>query len=162
MKRTLLVISFLTAVASTTLGQDVAGKTVQSANTKSSPELYNEIANMDSVLFEAFNTQNLDKMKRLFTDDLEFFQDNEGLIRYSQTIKSFQRLFDQNLKLRRELIKGSLEVYPIKDYGAIEVGSHRFCHVENGKDDCGTFKFVHIWQKTGGGWKISRVVSYNH
>ena len=162
MKQTLLIISFLSAVVCTTLGQDVARKTAQAGNTKPSADLYNEIAHMDSVLFDAFNTQNLDKMKQLFTDDLEFFHDNDGLIRYSQTIKSFQRLFDQNLKLRRELIKGSLEVYPIKDYGAIEVGSHRFCHVENGKDHCGTFKFVHIWQRTGGGWKISRVVSYNH
>src|SRR6185503_17568424 len=83
MKQTLLIISFLSAVVCTTLGQDVARKTAQAGNTKPSADLYNEIAHMDSVLFDAFNTQNLDKMKQLFTDDLEFFHDNDGLIRYS-------------------------------------------------------------------------------
>ncbi|MNC99919.1 hypothetical protein D3C83_183680 [compost metagenome] len=53
-------------------------------------------------------------------------------------------------------------MYPIPGYGAMEVGVHRFCHVENGKEDCGNFKFVHIWQKKDGQWKITRVVSYDH
>ena len=33
--------------------------------------------------------------------------------------------------IRRDMV-GSLGVYPIKDFGAIEVGTHRFCHKENG------------------------------
>ncbi len=73
-------------------------------------ELYNEIAHMDVVLFDAFNTQNLDKLKDLFTDDLEFYQDNQGLVMYTQTIQQFKRMFEQKDKLRRELVKGSLEV----------------------------------------------------
>jgi hypothetical protein len=61
-----------------------------------------------------------------------------------------------------------LEVYPIKDYGAIEIGAHRFCHKEEGNDaspartDCGTFKFATVWRKIGDSWKISRVLSYGH
>ena len=58
--------------------------------------------------------------------------------------------------------KETLEVYPIKDYGAIETGTHRFCHTEEGKEICGTFKFLHIWQKEGTTWKVTRVVSYGH
>jgi hypothetical protein len=45
------------------------------------------------------------------------------------------------------LVKGSREVYPIKDYGAIEIGAHQFRHKESGKAECGTFKFAMIWQK---------------
>lgn len=134
----------------------------QKSTQKTHTELYNEIAHMDSVLFDAFNTQNLDKLKTLFTEDLEFYQDNEGLELYSQTIENFRSNFDQNKNLRRELVKDSLEVYPIRNYGAIEIGLHRFCHVENGKQECGTFKFLHIWQKKGNEWRISRVVSYDH
>jgi hypothetical protein len=59
-------------------------------------------------------------------------------------------------------VEGSLEVHPIKDFGAIHIGKHTFCHWENEKNDCGTFKFLMIWQKKNGGWKISRVVSYDH
>ena len=125
-------------------------------------ELTKEIAHMDSVLFEAFNTQVLAMLKTLFTGDLEFYHDLGGLTGYQENMESFKNTFEKNNGLKRELINGSLEVYPIKGYGAIQTGEHRFCHVENGKEECGTFKFVHIWQKKDGQWKIARVVSYGH
>jgi hypothetical protein len=127
-----------------------------------SQELYDEIKRMDAVLSDAFDAHDINKLKALFTEDLEFYQDNEGLIRYEQTVRDFESLFAQGNKMRRKLIGGSLEVYPIKDYGAIEIGAHEFCHLENGKDECGTFKFVHLWRRADGTWKISRVVSYAH
>jgi hypothetical protein len=128
----------------------------------SSNELYDTIAHMDSVLFNAFNAHNLDKLKTLFTDDLEFYHDLGGLTNYAQNMEAFKNNFAKNNGLRRELVPGSLEVYPVKDYGAIEIGAHKFCHIENGRQDCGTFKFAMVWQKKDGEWKISRVVSYGH
>jgi Domain of unknown function (DUF4440) len=127
-----------------------------------SPELYNEIARMDSIMFDAFNHQNLDKFKPLFTTDLEWYQDNGGMIPYKTVFENFDNTFKKPYKLTRELVPGSLEVHPIKDYGAIEIGTHRFRHVENGKEEVGTFKFLMIWQNKDGQWKISRVVSYDH
>jgi ketosteroid isomerase-like protein len=117
---------------------------------------------MDAALSAAFDAHDISKLKALFSQDLEFYQDDEGLVRYEQTIKDFENLFAQGNQMRRKLIEGSLEVYPIKDYGAIEVGAHQFCHSEKGQDQCGTFRFVHLWRKEGGAWKISRVVSYAH
>lgn len=64
--------------------------------------------------------------------------------------------------MRRELVKSSLEVYPIKNYGAIEVGVHIFYHIENGRQIQGKFKFTHVWKNENGEWKISRVISYGH
>ena len=125
-------------------------------------DLYTEIAHMDSVVFNAFNTRNVDKFKTLFTEDLEFYHDKGGLTNYEHTINFLKITTETNNQLKRELVKGSLEVYPIPGYGAMEIGEHTFCHLENGKQDCGTFKFVHIWQKKNGEWKISRVVSYGH
>ncbi len=127
-----------------------------------SVELFNEIAHMDSVLFDAFNTQNMEKFKPLFTQDLEWYQDNGGLIPYKTVFENFGNTFKKDFKLTRELVKGTLEVHPIKDYGAIEMGTHQFHHIENGKEETGTFKFVMIWRKTGDLWQISRVISYDH
>jgi ketosteroid isomerase-like protein len=121
-----------------------------------------EIARVDSLLFAAFNAGDLKRLKAFFAPDLEFYQDNEGLENYAQTMKDFQEMLPQPSKIRRELVSGSLEVYPIKNYGAIEVGSHRFCHEENGRTECGTFKFLHVWRKTGNTWRLSRIVSYSH
>ena len=125
-------------------------------------ELFDTIAHMDSLLFEAFNAHDLKKLQAGFTTDLEFYHDKDGLIDYTKTGEGFKRMFAQNDGMKRDLIKGSLEVYPTNNYGAIEVGSHRFCHLENGKNDCGTFPFIMLWQKQESGWKISRVISYDH
>lgn len=127
-----------------------------------SQELYAEIAHMDSVMFNAFNSRNMPVFKALFTNDLEWYQDNDGLISYETVFKNFESNFNREYKLTRTLVPGSLEVHPIKDYGAIEIGVHQFRHIENGKEEIGTFKFVMIWQKKDEKWKISRVISYDH
>ena len=121
-----------------------------------------EIARMDSALFAAFNARDLARLATFFAPDLEFYQDNEGLENYSQTMKDFGDMFHQPSRIRRMLVPGSLEVYAIKNYGAIEVGSHRFCHEENGRPECGTFRFLHVWRKAGNSWRLSRIVSYAH
>ncbi len=41
-----------------------------------SMELYKEIEHMDEIMFEAFNKKDFEKFKSLFTEDLEWFQDN--------------------------------------------------------------------------------------
>lgn len=61
----------------------------------------------------------------------------------------------------REVVLGSLTVYPIKDFGAIEVGSHRFCQTATRKCE-GLADFTIVWQQTDAGWKITRVLSYGH
>jgi len=165
MKQIFVMITVLVAAAFSAPSQGPNKIVAPISNAAAAPvsqELHNEIARMDSVLSDAFNTQNLDKLKTLFAGDLEFYQDNEGLALYPQTMTDFKSMFAQKNKIRRELVPGSLEVYPIKNYGAIEIGLHKFCHVENSKEECGTFKFVHVWQNQGGKWKISRVISYNH
>ena len=134
-------------------------------NQNLSPEdLTKKIAYMDSVLFYAFNTCDVSLLKSLFTQDLEFYHDAGGLTNYSQNVNSIVQRCSRETKVRRELVKGSLEVFPIKDFGAVEIGSHRFYYTEKGQEEKldGIFKFVHIWKNTNGDWKISRVISYDH
>ncbi len=65
---------------------------------------------------------------------------------------------------RRELVPGTIEVFPIKDYGAIQLGSHRFYIRNKGEAEQldGIFRFVHVWKNENGRWKIARVVSFDH
>ena len=125
-------------------------------------ELFNKIANLDSLLFAAYNSKNLDLMKIYFTSDLEWYQDNGGLIGFEKVFENFNSIFNRDYDLKRSLIKESLEVHLIEGYGAIEIGMHQFKHIENGKLEIGTFKFLMIWKNDNGNWKISRVVSYDH
>ncbi|BDQ12899.1 nuclear transport factor 2 family protein [Sediminibacterium sp. TEGAF015] len=124
--------------------------------------LYKKVFTLDSALFAAYNSKNLAVMKTFFTKDLEWYQDNGGLIGFDQVFMNFQSIFNRDYTLTRSLIKETLEVHPIEGYGAIEVGSHQFKHIENGKLETGTFKFLMIWKNENGNWKISRVISYDH
>jgi hypothetical protein len=145
-----------------TMSPRLPGQTGQPSSRSSRSGLPLEIARMDSAVFAAFNARDMEKLKTFFAPDLEFYQDNEGVENYPETIKDFSEIFGQPSKIRRVLVPGTLEVYPIKNYGAIETGSHRFCHTEHGKTECGTFKFLHVWRKTGTTWQLSRIISYAH
>jgi hypothetical protein len=109
-------------------------------------ELTRKIAYMDSVLFYAFNTCDVNMSKSLFTEDLEFYHDAGGLTNYTQNVNSIIQRCNRETKVRRELVKGSLEVFPIKDFGAIQIGSHRFYYTEKGQEEKldGTFIFGRI------------------
>ena len=164
-KKNNLLISLLLLMSACVASKNDEGSSHKPAiPVPGSQELYLAIRHMDSVMFDAFNAHDMEKLKTTFSEDLEFYHDNGGLTGYKQTMENFQQLFERNKTtgLRRDLVKGSLEVYPIKDYGAIETCLQQFCHVENGKDDCGTFKNVMIWQKKNGQWKVTRVISYDH
>ena len=129
-----------------------------------SGELYDSIAYLDSIFFNAFNTKNLDKLEAFLSDSLEFYHDLGGVTNYTQNIDAFKRTFGNERKVRRELVSGTLEVYPIKDYGAVETGTHRFYATEKGQQEklSSEAKFVQVWQKKNGEWKITRIISYGH
>jgi hypothetical protein len=101
-------------------------------------ELFNKVAQLDSSLFAAYNSKKLDLMKTYFTNDLEWYQDNGGLIGFEKVFENFNSIFNRDYDLKRNLIKESLEVHPIEGYGAIEIGKHQFKHIENGKLEIGT------------------------
>jgi hypothetical protein len=147
---------------SLTLFLALATKAQEKKVAPTSQQLYKTIRVQDSLLFAAFNTQNLALMKTFFSPTLEWFQDNGGLINYDTVFINFAQMYTRPYKLTRTLNKGSLEVHPIKDYGAIEIGTHQFKHIENGKLEVGTFKFLMIWKETNGKWQITKVVSYDH
>ena len=126
--------------------------------------LYDTITMLDSALFVAFNAHDARQLSTWFTKDLEFYHDKDGLAGFDTTMAHFRGLFERNTDtgLRRVIVPGSLEVYPLGGFGALEVCSHRFCHTENGKEDCGTFKNVMVWVRDSSGWHVSRVISYDH
>jgi len=129
-----------------------------------SQELFTEIYKQDSLMFVAFNEHNTEKLMSYFSEDVEFYHDKGGLSDYAGTANGFKNLFLNNKEtgLRRDLIAGSMEVYPINSFGAVATSLHRFCHQENGKQDCGTFKNIMMYKKTAAGWKVTRVISYDH
>lgn len=135
----------------------------QSAKTISAPDpLYQTISLQDMALFDAYNRCDLEKLGLMVTDDLEFYHDKTGLAVGKQ---SFLDSIKKNIcgKVTRELVPGTLEVYPLAEYGAVELGVHRFHHPgEQDHGVTGEAKFVMLWQNKNNRWKITRVISYDH
>lgn len=128
------------------------------------PSLEKTILKQDSLLFDAFNRQDINTLGSLFSPELEFYNDGGGMTGFKKTINNFKAMFERNRtsSLRRELVKKSFEVYPISGYGAIALGNHRFLHTENGKQEIGEQKFVITWKLNKNHWQVTRIVSLGH
>jgi len=89
--------------------------------------LFKTIQSLDTQLFDAYNHCDLDKFGSFLADDLEFYHDKTGLSRGRPALVGGIK---NNIcgKVTRELVPGTLEVYPIANYGAVETGIHRFHH----------------------------------
>lgn len=127
---------------------------------KSQEELDKAIASLDTALFDAYNRCDLEKFASFLADDVEFYHDQGGVTLGRQNLTDSVR---KNIcgKVTRELV--SLQVYPMKGFGAVEIGVHRFHHP--GHDDTesvGEARFIHLWRYKDGAWKVTRVISYDH
>jgi hypothetical protein len=120
--------------------------------------LYDSIAAMDSIWEDAYDNCKLDVMDEIISEDLEFYHDQGGLMTSKQKLNEALKI---NIcgKVTRELKKGSLEVYPIKGYGAVEMGLHTFHNSKDPSSQPHYSKFVHVWKRENGKWRITRVIS---
>src|SRR3978361_545138 len=123
-----------------------------------SKELYNTIAHMDSVYFNAYNTCDMDKQAAIYADSIEFYHDKGGLQNSKQALLDALK---KNIcgKVTRVLVPGSIEVYPIAGFGAVEIGLHQFINHQESETPSKPDKFIVIWRLRNDKWQITRVVS---
>tara|TARA_B110000238_G_scaffold106369_1_gene115853 strand:+ start:30 stop:533 length:504 start_codon:yes stop_codon:yes gene_type:complete len=121
-------------------------------------DLYTDIVKMDSIYFAAYNTCDIKTQASIYADDIEFFHDKGGLLTDK---KELLKSLKENIcnKVTRTLIKGSIEVYPIKDYGAIQIGYHTFYNKLEPKAESTPSKFIVVWKKENNNWKMTKVIS---
>jgi hypothetical protein len=137
----------------------VAPLTTLAADDGRSGPLYDTIIVQDGKLFAAFNTCDMRTLRAMVADDLQFFHDHDGL---TVGRDAFMRSVSTNVcgKFTRSLEPGTAEVWPLPNYGAIEIGTHRFHHSDNSPDGLG--KFMIVWKQTSGEWVMTQSFSYDH
>jgi len=163
MKKLISLIVALIAV--TTLAASAAPASGERSTTQQATDpLFETISALDTAVFDAFNNcssaEQLQKHASYFAPDVEFYHDTGGVT------WSRQEMLTNTAKnacgnFRRELVPDTLKVFPIKDFGAIAQGSHRFCQFASGKCE-GIADFVIVWSNQYGHWQITRVLSYGH
>jgi hypothetical protein len=105
------------------------------------------------------------------TDDFEMFHDKGGRVATSgadyvqQSADTCKRQSEGiDFLSTRKLVPGSLKVYPINNYGAIETGVHEFFAVKKGEPDrlTETGQFTIVWKEENGQWRAARALSFDH
>lgn len=135
-----------------------------SATSPAARSLYETISSLDEAVFASFNRcdepAELQRHASYFASDVEFYHDTGGV---TWTREDMLANTARNVcgKIRRELVAGTLEVFPIKDHGAIAQGVHSFCHIDTGQCE-GMADFVVVWRHQDDQWQITRVLSYDH
>jgi len=125
-------------------------------------DLVRTITSLDSALFDSYNHCDLQKFGSYWSDSAEFYHDQGGL---TVGPKQLVDIIRETVcgKVRRELVPGTLEVYVMHGYGALETGVHRFHHPgRENVEPVGEARFITLWQNKDGSWKITRVISYDH
>jgi Domain of unknown function (DUF4440) len=141
-----------------------AQTTPDSVGGLSSGALFEELARMDSTLFDAsFASCDASRANAIFADDVEFYHDETGFSAGEQVRENTRRLTASCPGARgitRTIVPGSLRVYPIEGYGAVQIGIHRFD--ERGAATSTLAQFVHLWRFQDGQWRLARVLSFDH
>ena len=134
------------------------------ASDDAAPSLLDTILALDTAAFDAFNhcdeEGQLQRHAGYFDQNVEFYHDTGGVTwTRAQMLENTAKYVCGNY--RRERIEGTFRVHPVKDFGAISQGEHRFCQIATGTCD-GRAEFTIVWKQQPAGWVMTRVLSYGH
>ena len=121
-------------------------------------DLYRTILSLDASYFTAYNSCDMETQADLLSEDLEFYHDQGGLsTSKAEILESIQA----NIcgKVTRELVEGSVEVHRIKDFGAVEIGLHKFHNNQEPDAVSKPSRFITLWKQENGTWRMHRIVS---
>ena len=158
----------LLASAALFLAAPIAGAApaigASSTQSPSDAVLFATISKLDADFFDAFNhcasPDQLQKHASYLAPNLEFYHDKGGV---TWSRRDYMANVEKNVcgQFRRVLIPGSLQIFPVKDFGAIEQGRQKFCWLKSGK--CfGEAQFLILWHHLDDRWVITRMFSYGH
>ncbi len=128
------------------------------------PSLLDSMLALDSTLFDSFNRcqepGQLDLHARHFDAEVEFYHDNGGVTWNREDMIANTKKFVCG-NFTRQLVPDTFSAHPIKDFGAITKGVHRFCQSDS--DRCeGEAEFIMIWHNRDNEWRITRALSFGH
>jgi hypothetical protein len=121
-------------------------------------ELFNLLRAKDSLLFTAsFSNCDMSQLEKLVSTDFEFYHDRGGITpskeKFIESIRNGLCKDTANYRSRRELIPGTLQVFPMRFYETIKGQPEK---------PGSTARFTHLWLLEFNEWKLARVLSYDH
>jgi hypothetical protein len=150
----------MTAAWTVTSGLSMLSAIAQAEDITSSA-VRREILAQDARISDGYNHCRIQTLKALFANNAELYFADRGvarqLFRYTDTLR---RTFCG--KYRREAPAADQRIYPLPDYGAIQVGTQSFCAVDSQPCRGQRMQFTAIWRQRDGVWQITRFVRYGY
>lgn len=146
-------------------------KTKSQPVTRETPtELYQAIAHVDSLMISVAQRDcDLAAYESFLSDDFEYFHDKAGFTPSKEAEMKDMGIFcgeEQRRRqpLRRQRTEGTLKVFPMDNYGALEFCDHVFyLQINNGTEKLvGSGKMTALWKLENDEWKVTRIISYDH
>ncbi|HZY37122.1 MAG TPA: nuclear transport factor 2 family protein [Mucilaginibacter sp.] len=134
-----------------------------------SPALFSQLQEKDSLSFaDVLCSCDIQQLSSLLSKDFLFYQDNGGPTyaaiadrsKYLDGSKGYCARNNQGPEKKiRRVVPGTLQVYLLGDYGAIQMGVQRFYVTKTGIPDqlVEVSKFTNTWQLKDGQWKLSKL-----
>lgn len=135
------------------------------------PALTQAIAARDTALFDVmFAGCDPAALTALVTDDMEFYHDKGGLMAHDAFIADYAKSCAAKRapdawRSRRELVAGTMKVYAIPGFGAVEEGAHVFYERKGDGPErlAGKARFSILWKLGADGqWRMARTFSIDH
>lgn len=142
------------------------GLTIEPPKTK----LYKAIAEVDSLMISVAQRDcDLEAYASFLSDDFEYFHDKAGFTPSKEAEMADMNIFcgkEQRSRqpLRRQRTAGTLKVFPMDKYGALEFCDHVFyLQINDGTEKVvGSGKMTALWKLENNEWKVTRIISYDH
>src|SRR5215203_2369235 len=142
-----------------------------SQSSKATDDLFKILAAKDSLLFNAaFTTCNTSQIKSLLDKEFVFYHDNgyankttnDTRTAFLENIRQFCEKKNEGTNMRRDIVKGTLQVHAINNAEAVQMGVQRFYMVTKDQPDqlVEESKFSREWRKENGKWKMIRELDY--
>jgi hypothetical protein len=126
------------------------------------------VASANEEFWAAFNACNGERMAGLFTANVEFYHDREGMNQTRDVVAASMLAGpcdpSSEYRLRREAIEGSEQFHPLAGGFALLSGEHRFFARQlDGPERHDTMASFHtIWELGAQGWQMRRIISFDH
>jgi Domain of unknown function (DUF4440) len=132
-------------------------------------QLVDLIAELHSKLVTAYTTCDINTFVSMMAPDVENYHDEFGRVVGREAAKNLLvegvcAMLKQGIQPRNELVVGSLEVYRIEKFGALEFERSTFWLRRPGEQETkvGTLKEITLWERRDGVWMVSRHIAYAH
>ncbi len=155
--------------AATELGASAARQTV-AQEMPTGQKLVDVITELDAKVHAGYNACDLNAMGSLIAPDVELYNDGAGRIVGRETVIDMLRKGlcegprSQGFQFRSEPVSGSLEIFPIAGFGALEFSKSAMWedHSDGTKKPVSIVRALTVWELRGGVWIVAMQFAYSH